>query len=112
MSSHSRVEQINCGLTIACITKLDLDVVLIQFSEGGHLNRFMQRRIIAFDIPEQTFHVIEVVATGDLISEMSEAHCAPECAIRHVYVDNETLSLHIINRGLMRIDIYLPEPYG
>lgn len=112
------VEQINCGLTIACIRKIDFDVVLIQSSEGGHMNRFMQRRIIVFsDILEQMEHVIEVAATGDLMSENSENRCAPECAIGHVYVDNETPSLNIINRGLMglncaRIDIYLPEPYG
>lgn len=112
------VQQINCGLTIACITKIDFDVVLIQFSEGGHMNRFMQRRIIVFsDILEQMFHVFDVAGTGDLMSENRDGRCAPECAIGHVYVDNETPSLHIINRRLMglncaRIDIYLPEPYG
>ncbi len=58
----------------------------------------MQRPIRSVsDIPELIFHHVIVCCTGDLISELSDARCAPECAVGHVYVDNETPSLHIIN---------------
>ena len=93
---NNEVEQIKCGLTIACIAKPDTNVVLVQFSECCHIDRFTKRPVrFILDTLEHILHQVVVRCTGDLKSELSDARCAPESAVGHVYVDNEAPPLHI-----------------
>lgn len=92
------VEQVKCGLTIACIAEPDTNVVLVEFSECSHVDRLTPVRIRAVsDTLQHILHHVIVRGTGDLKSQLSDARCAPESAVGHVYVDNETPPLHILN---------------
>lgn len=94
--ANHEVEQIKYGLTIACIAKPDTNVVIVQFSECCHVDRFTKRPARScFDTLEHILHHVIARCTGDLKSELSDAGCAPESAVGHVYVDNEVPPLHI-----------------